>query len=867
MRWFGRRDRDYREEMEAHIRMEERENLAHGMPPDEARWAAMRTFGNPLTVRENLADARPLNFWQNLQRDIGYGARLMKRSPGLTVTVVLTLALGIGANAAIFSVVNAVLLRSLPFPHPEQLVLLWGTSDVFGQRSQISFTDMADWRHEAKSLDEIAAFQSWWNPTFAGNNRPEHVASLQVSDGYFRVMQTSPLLGRVFLPEEQTMGRNRVVILTYSLWRDRFQADPNIAGKTIQLDSVPYTVVGVMPASFHSLPPSLLNRTPQLYAPLAEAYDNKQRGWTHLRAIARLKHGFSPEQAQAELSVIADRFAREHPATNAGRGVRVVPLKTDVLRNVRPALLALQGAVLAVLLIACANLANLSLARSGVRQKEIALRAALGASRRRLLSQLLVESMLLAIMGGAIGLLLATGGVSILRNLGTRMLLDFSAISIDWSVLVVSGGVIILTGLIFGAVPALSLSRTSAETCLKSGGRSAGNASRSKMRRLLIVAEVSLSATLLVCAGLLLRSFVSLLGVNPGFDARNVFTAQIDLPQAKYSRQRDKVAFYKRLIESLQVLPGVESASAVSILPDSGKADHTNVRILGRTDPPGQELTPDVYRITPEYFRTLRIPVLAGRVFTEQDDSSHNPVTVVNQALARTLWPNQSPIGQKIWTGAGMAWRTVVGVVDDVYQYGRDSAKTMQFYVPHAENGGGSMTVLVRSTRSPDDIERAVRSTVSLTDPEQAVYDAVTMESVLSNSVAARRFTLLVFLTFSTAALLLAGIGLYGVVAYGVAERTREFGIRIALGAKRADVLRLVLTEGTQLVVLGLAAGLIAALTVTRFISSLLFGVSPNDGLTFCGVSVLLLAIALAASYVPARRATRVDPAVALRYE
>jgi putative ABC transport system permease protein len=867
MRWFGRRDRDYREELEAHIQIEVQENLTRGMTPSDARQAALRTFGNPQTVREILGEAHPLHFWHTLYRDIQYSARLTKRSPGLTATIVLTLALCIGANAAIFSVVNAVLLRSLPFPNPDQLVLLWGTSAAFGQRSQISFTDMADWRHEASSLEEMVAFQSWWNPTLNWDNQPQHVAGLQVSDGYFRVLQATPLLGRVFLADEQTEGRNRVVILTYNLWCDRFQANPNIVGKTIPLDGVPHTIVGVMPAGFNSLPRSLLARSPQFYAPLAEAYDSNRRNWTHLRAIARLKPGVSTEQAQADLSVIAERLARVHPASNAGRGVRVVPLQADVLRNVRPAILLLQGAVLTLLLVACANLANLSLARSGARQKEIALRAALGASRRRLLAQLLMESMLPSIVGGALGLLLANWGVSVLRKAGSSMLLDFPPISIDWRVGAVTACVVILTALICGTAPAISLSRTSADECLKSGGRSAGSVSRSRMRRLLIVAEVSLSALLLVGSGLLLRSFVSLLGVNPGFDTRNVFTAEIALPEAKYARRRDTAAFFARLITSLRTLPGVESASAVSILPESGKADHTNLKIQGRIDPPGQELTPDVYRITPDYFRTLRIPLLEGRVFTEQDDRLHDPVAIVNQTLARTLWPNQTAVGRKILTGAGMNWRTVVGVVDDVYQYSRDSAKTMQFYVPHAENGGGNMTLLVRSTRSPDDIAHAIRSAVSQTDPEQAMFDADTMESVVGNTVASRRFTLLVALTFATAALLLAGIGLYRVIAYGVAEKTREFGIRIALGAKRLDVLWLVLVDGTKLVVVGLTAGLIAALAVTRLISSLLFGIRPNDALTFCAVSMLLLLVALAASYVPARRATRVDPAMALRYE
>ena len=523
--------------------------------------------------------------------------------------------------------------------------------------------------------------------------------------------------------------------------------------------------------------------------------------------------------------------------------------------------------MLAVLLIACANLANLSLARSGARQKEVALRTAIGASRGRLVSQFLTESILLAVAGGTLGLLLAALGVSVLRNAGARILIDFPAISLDWRVLVATGAMAILTGLIFGAPPAMILSWASAEGLLKSGGRSAGNVRRSRMRKTLIVAEVSLSAVLLVSAGLLLRSFASLLGVNPGFDARNVLTADVDLPDAKYKLRRDQSAFYTRVVASLQSLPGVEAAGAVSILPESGKADHTNVRIQGRTDPPGRELTPDVYRVTPAYFRTLRIPLLAGRVFTDQDDRSHEPVAIVNQVLARTLWPDRSAIGQKMWTGAGMTWRTVVGVVGDVYQYTRDSPKTMQFYVPHEENGGGSMTLLVRSARSPSDIATAMRTAVKSADPEQAIYNASTMESVLSATVAGRRFSMLVVLSFAAAALLLSGIGLYGVVAYGVAERTREFGIRSALGASRADVLRLVLSEGTRLAAFGLAAGLLAALAAARLLSTMLFGVSSSDGLTFCGVALLLMAVGLAASYIPARRATRVDAAVALRIE
>src|SRR5215831_8884139 len=803
---------------------------------------------------------------QTLWQDIRYSARMLRKRPGFALIAITMLALGIGATSSIFSVVNAVLLKALPYKDPKHLVLLWGT-DPTGNRSQVSFTNLEDWRRQAKSFTEVVAYNGAGNPILAGGDEPERVAAMQVSDGYFALMETPPLLGRVLLPEDQQPGKDQVVVLSYGLWQRRFGQDPKIIGQTISLDSRAYTVVGVMPPEFHSLPASLVRQS-DLYLPLAGEYNDAQRSWTWMRGIARLKPQATLEQAQAELDVIARTQAIEHPNTNSGRGVRVVKLQMDLVRDLRAALLILQGAVLLVVLIACVNLANLLLARLTARHQEIAIRAALGAGRFRLIRQMITESVLLSLAGGACGLLVAVWGIKALEKIGAKVLPQLSGIQLDLRVLAFTAGLSLLTGMIFGLAPALLASAGKLNDSLKKGGRSSGAPSnRRGLRQVLVVSEIALSMVLLVCAGLLIRSFINLRSVNPGFDPHQALTMNIAPPAEKYPRGQKQVVFFRDLVSRVQRLPRVDYVAVVRVLPESGNFDHTMVEVEGRTYGPGEQPTPDVYRVSPDYFRALSIPLLKGRFFSEQDDENHPPVALINETMARKLWPGEEPIGKRMGRGPGNTVRTVIGVVGDVYQYGLDSEKTMQLYVPHAENAGGNMTLVVRSSIDPLRLLPAIRLEVRAVDKDQPVYAVATMEQILADSMARQRFSMTLLAVFAAGALLLAAIGIYGVLAYAVMQRRHEFGIRLALGAQPRDVLRLVLRDGLVLVVIGMATGLAGAFAATRAMTSLLFGVVAADPLTLSGVALVLSGVALFACYVPARRATKVNPLVALRYE
>src|SRR5215813_1701666 len=800
-----------------------------------------------------------------LLQDLRYGARLLLKNPGFTCIAVLTLALVIGATSSIFSVVNSVLLKALPYKDSEHLVLLWGTEPrEDNRRSQISFTDLEDWRKQAKSFTEVVAYDGTSNPILSGDNEPERVAAMQVWDGYFALMQTPPLLGRILLPEDQQAGKDQVVVLSYGLWQRRFGQDPKIIGQTISLDSRPYTVVGVMPPDFHSLPSSLVVKS-ELYLPLAD-YEQRQQCRLCLRGIARLKPNVSLGQAQAELDVIAGQQALDHPNTNAGRGVRAVKLQTDLVRNLRTALLILQGSALLVTLIACANLANLLLARMTARRKEIAIRAALGAGRLRLMRQVLVESLLLSLAGGACGLLLAVWGIKLLEKIGAKVLPDLSGIELDLRVLAFTAGVSLLTGMIFGLAPAMHVSVGNLSGSLKEGGRSSGvAASRRGLRQLLVVSEIALSLVLLVCAGLLIRSFLNLRSVNPGFDPHRTLTMHIALPETKYPPGQKEVAFFLDVISRVQRLPAVEHAAITSVLPESGKYAHTWVQVEGRTYRPGEEPMPDVFRVSTDYFRAMSIPLLNGRFFSDQDDENHPPVALINETMARKLWPGEDPIRKRM--GRGNTMLTVVGVVGDVYQYGLDSEKTMQLYIPYAVEPQGGVTLVLRSSTDPLRLVSAIRSEVRAIDQDQPVYEVGTMEEILADSMARQRFSMMLLAVFAGGALLLAAIGIYGVMSYVVAGRTREIGLRMALGADRRSVLRLIVGQGFTLTFIGLSVGEFVAFAAARLLGSLLYGVSPGDPLTLTAVALLLAMVALLACFVPARRATKIDPLVALRYE
>ncbi|HJQ32689.1 MAG TPA: ABC transporter permease [Pyrinomonadaceae bacterium] len=808
---------------------------------------------------------------KTLLQDARYGLRMLRKSPAVTLAAVVSLALGIGANTAIFSVVNSILLKSLPYAEPDRIVLLWGDSPSEGNhRNQVSATDVDDWRKQNASFEEVSTFGDW-SATFLGAGEPERVPGTQVGEGFFRVMRGTPMLGRTFLPEEQEEGRDNVIVLGHGLWQRRFGSDPNVVGQSVSLGGKPYTIVGVMPEDFRPLPPSLNDPPGQFYRPVAEAHDETERGSRHLRAIGRLKPGVTIEQAQAEMSVIASRLESAHPEYNTDYGVHLVTLSEDTVGGLRAALLALFGAVVFVLLIACANVGNLLLARSSARQREFAVRAALGAGRARIVRQLLTESVLLALAGGAAGLLLALWGIGLVETLGSRVTPLLAGVRMDYNVLAFTVVVSVLAGLAFGLAPALQVSSPDLNETLKAGGRSGDGGRGGRLRSALIVSEVALSLVLLAGAGLLVKSVMRLRAVDAGFNTSNLLTMNLSLPSSRYPDGASRAAFFDNLTRRLEELPGVEAAAFTSVLPLSRNFDGRSLAVEDHPVPRGQEISVDLYITTPGYLRAMQIALVDGRALDERDAKDAPQVALVGETMARRLWPGQSPLGKRVkFPGSEknqQPWRTVVGVVRDVKQYGLDREDVMQMYLPEAQFPVSFMALVVRSKTDTSSLLGSVRREVAAADKELAVFGVATMEQLLADSVALRRFAMLLLGVFAAVAVALAGVGIYGVISYSVAQRTREIGVRIALGARPRDVLRLVLGRGLMLAGLGIGLGLAGGLALTRVISSLLFGVGARDPLTFATTAALLAAIALLACLAPARRATKVDPMVALRYE
>ncbi len=803
-------------------------------------------------------------------QDLRYGLRLLLKSPGFTAVAVLSLALGIGANTAVFSVLNAVLLKALPYHQPENIVLTWGDSAKENiHRGQISATDLADWQARSHSFAAISTYASF-RPIIAGNGEPERIPGAQVGDGFFEVMGGRPLLGRVFTAEEQVEGKDNVAVLSYGLWQRRFAGNANVIGQTLMLSGHAYTVVGVMPKDFASLPAGLLDNPAEFYRPVAEPPDEKERASHHLRGIARLKSGVTLAQAQTEMNLIARQLEQEHPATNTGGGVHLVSLRDDLVGPVRPALFLLFGAVGFLLLIACANVGNLLLARSIGRYKEVAIRAALGAGRARLVRQFLTESILLALAGGILGTLGAVWGTALIERVGARLFPLLGGIELDARVLVFSFAVSIATGLVFGCAPALRASRLDLNETLNDGGRTPGAGStRSPLRSALVIAEVALAMILLISAGLLIKSVVRLQQVDPGFRAARLVTMNVWLPQAKYPQAADWKNFYGRMLQRLHDLPGVEAAGLTSVLPVSDNFDLRTIEVEGQPRGPGENPDVDNYFVTPEYLRAMSIQLLRGRTLNAQD-SADGPLTVlVSEAMARKLWPGAEAIGKRVrFFHSGPVeerpWRTVVGVVRDVKQYGLDTPGTPALYLPSAQVPNSSMTLVVQTRAEPDRMVAAIRREILALDPDQAVFNIATMDQVVSDSTSLRRFSMFLLGLFAALALLLAAIGIYGVLAQSVAQRTQEIGIRMALGAQTRDVLKLVIGHGLTLTLLGVVAGVAGAFALTRLMANLLFGVGATDPTTFVGIPLLLTAIALLACYVPARRAAKLDPIKAL---
>jgi putative ABC transport system permease protein len=804
----------------------------------------------------------------SLLRDFRFSARSLLKRPALTIIAVVTLAIGIGSNSAIFSVVNALLLKPLPFSELERVVAVWENQLSRGvEHNEASMANFLDWRAQNHTFEQLGLYR-WWSTNLTGLETPERIQGFLVTANFLDVLGVKPAMGRGFLADEDQPGKDPVVILTHGLWQRRFGADPNIVNKTITLNGISRSVIGVMPQGFK------YPRGADVLAPLTITPELARSRQSHsYEIVGRLKPNVTLGSAQADLSTIAARLEKEYAESNTGWGVVVYPIIEDTVRLYKTAVLVLMAAVGFVLLIVCANVANLMLARAAGRQKEMALRAALGASRWRLVRQLLTESVILALIGGALGVLIAYWGVDLLRAANPG---DAAKFAPGWDQLVVSLpvlgfnlGVSLLSGFLFGLAPAWQISKTDLNGALKEGGRQTSSGSH-RLRSLLVISEVALSLMLLVSAGLLMRSFVSLLKTNPGFSPDNILTMHLSLPAAKYKEDEQRVSFYSELVSRVRALPGVESAALVNYLPLGGSNSSDAFLIEGVAEPPpGQEFVGRYRVCTPSYFETMSIPILKGRAFTQQDRADAPPVIIVNETLARRFWPTTDALGKRMrffGPPEKNPWIQVVGIVPDV-RHELNLPVTPDYYLPHAQDPWNSMVLVAKTKVEPLALAASIRQQVWSLDKDQPVFDVRSMEQVRALSVSLYSFSSVSLGIFAVIALLLAAIGIYGVMSYAVTQRTQEIGIRMALGARAADVLKLVVRDGMALALIGVVAGLAGAFALTRLLRSLLVGVTPTDLVTFTMVTLGLLSVALLACYVPARRATKVDPLVALRYE
>lgn len=798
-------------------------------------------------------------------QDVVYGFRMLLKNPGLTIAAILTLSIGIGANSVIFSGVNAILLRPLPYQHPDQLVMIWEKQPRLNiQEGKVSYPDFLDWKRQSQLTQNMAMFSSW-GFTLTGVAEPEHLKGAVVSADFFPVLKVKPELGRTFLSEEDQPGAGPSVVLSHKLWQQRFAANRNVIGQPVTLNDKGYTVIGVMPADFEFVPLKDVG----IWAPIGAVAGNdviENRGYrVNNQVIARLKNGVTPQQAQAEIVSVARRLEEQYPDTNAGVSASVIGLHEQIVGNVRTVLLIIFAAVTSVLLIACVNIANLLLARSAVRNTEMAVRVALGASRGRIIRQLLTESVLLALIGGTIGLLIAFLGTKLWIVISPESIPRVGETSLDLRVLAFTFGLSTLTGILFGLAPALQASKPNLNETLKSSTRGS-TANRNRLRSLLVVSEVALALTLLVVAGLLIRSFLRLQQVEPGFNSKNVLTMQIALPQPRYPGEEQQVSFFQQLLQRIEALPSVESAGTVNSLPLSGQGAGISFQIAGAPPAaPGEQLNTQYRIASPNYFSAMSIPLLRGRVFTERDDLKAPGAVIINQAMARRYFPHEDPLGKRIGFGGGPFWCEVIGVVGDVRHYKLASEPQPEAYLSSFQDPWRYMTLVIRTTNNSNSIIGQVRTEILAVDKDQPVYNIRPMEEVLSNSVAQPRFNLWLLGIFAVVALLLAVVGIYGVMSYLVVQRSREIGVRLALGADPKQILKLVVGQGMILTLLGVVVGLVAAFALTRTMSSLLYGVTATDPITFILVSLIMLGVAVVANLIPAHKATKVNPLVALR--
>ena len=888
MKWFNvLRDRlralrgretiidDIDREMRSHVDLQTEANIRAGMPPAEAREAALRSFGNRNRALDEAYDVKGGGVFESMMQDARYGARMLLKHKGFTAIAVVTLALGIGANTAIFSVVNELLLRPLPYRDADHIVTLWEVSPEGRHQNTTSRQNYRAWKTQTSSFEQMAAFYDD-RLNLTGVGEPEELSVQFASMGFFKVLGVEPIMGRAFLPEDAQAGKDPVAVLSYGLWQRRFGGQPNIVGQPITLNAQQFTIIGVMPPGFqfHIKNRSGTGRPAELWSilpmPVGPGANDIGR---FLSVVARLKPGVSAAQAEAELKTVEARLSDELPQYNKNYTAEVLPLREQFFGNVRRPLWLMLGAVGFVLLIACANVANLLLSQATSREKEIALRAALGARRVRITRQLLTESLLLALLGSVFGLGFAWIGIKALIAISPRDLVSLQTVGLNVPVLLWTLGISVLTGIIFGLAPAIHISRLNLNDSLKEGGKSeSGQASGSRrLRGALVVSEIALAVVLLASAGLLIKSFMRLEQVDRGFNTDNILTMVVRLPDAKYSKDAEIISFFSQALDHVRSLPGVRSAGEINFLPlYGGLGSATGFKIEGRPEPPpGQGPGCDVRAADAGYFQTMGIPLLRGRNFSEREQTEARHVILINEALARKYFSNEDPIGKRLDVAMfdKPFWAEIVGVVGNVRYDSLIDESPPAVYFPHSDLTYSFMTLVIRTDGDPAAIAPAVQREIRSLDPNQPVSDVRTMNQVMSEWVSRSRFNTLLLGLFAGLATLLSAVGIFGVMNYSVALRTRELGLRLAIGAQPRQVLLLVLRQGLLLTVFGVVLGLVAAFALTRLLSGLLFGVEAVDVSTFTTISLLLVTVSLLACYLPARRAMRIDPLQALRYE